>query len=177
MTLQAFGPDDFSGGGRGGQLCRGRLPARVSRSRAGARRGAADQPLDAGRHPLRRRAGPTSTCTSCAPWAAHQRFAAACTRSRSCWRNISESLAAKVRFQKFRIRHPDHRRSGGDGQPDRRVAPESTRADPALHALRHAPFPDQDPHDPRGTFLGANDGASGTALLMELAHDMRDDQG
>ena len=31
------------------------------------------------------------------------------------------------------------------------------------------PFPDQDRHNPRGTFLGANDGASGTALLMELA--------
>src|SRR5690606_29476607 len=39
------------------------------------------------------------------------------------------------------------------------------------------PLPDQDP-DPdqrrRGTFLGANDGASGTALLMELGHHMAD---
>ncbi|MBX7165996.1 MAG: M28 family peptidase [Pirellulales bacterium] len=33
------------------------------------------------------------------------------------------------------------------------------------------PFPDRDPQNPRGTFVGANDGASGTALLMELAHD------
>jgi glutaminyl-peptide cyclotransferase len=36
------------------------------------------------------------------------------------------------------------------------------------------PFPDQDPVNPRGLFIGANDGGSGTALLMELAHDMRD---
>ena len=27
--------------------------------------------------------------------------------------------------------------------------------------------------NPRGTFVGANDGASGVALLMELAHEMR----
>lgn len=34
------------------------------------------------------------------------------------------------------------------------------------------PFPDQDPTNPRGLFVGANDGGSGAALMMELAHDM-----
>jgi hypothetical protein len=34
------------------------------------------------------------------------------------------------------------------------------------------PFPDRDPIRPRGKFVGANDGASGTAMLMELAHQM-----
>ena len=34
------------------------------------------------------------------------------------------------------------------------------------------PFPDQDPYRPKGTFLGANDGASGVALFMELAHSL-----
>lgn len=34
------------------------------------------------------------------------------------------------------------------------------------------PFPDRDREDPRGTFVGANDGASGVALLMELAAAM-----
>ena len=34
------------------------------------------------------------------------------------------------------------------------------------------PFPDRDPVDPRGVFLGANDGASGVALLMELGRFM-----
>lgn len=34
------------------------------------------------------------------------------------------------------------------------------------------PFPDRDPVDPRGVFIGANDGASGVALLMELARAM-----
>ncbi|MFM7249184.1 MAG: M28 family peptidase [Planctomycetaceae bacterium] len=34
------------------------------------------------------------------------------------------------------------------------------------------PFPDRDPDNPRGEFVGANDGASGVALLMELAAAM-----
>jgi hypothetical protein len=34
------------------------------------------------------------------------------------------------------------------------------------------PFPDEDPVNPRGEFVGANDGASGAAVLMELAHAM-----
>ena len=34
------------------------------------------------------------------------------------------------------------------------------------------PYPDRDPVDPRGVFLGANDGASGVAVLMELGRFM-----
>lgn len=34
------------------------------------------------------------------------------------------------------------------------------------------PYPDEDPVDPRGVFIGANDGASGAALFCELAHHM-----
>jgi hypothetical protein len=36
------------------------------------------------------------------------------------------------------------------------------------------PLPMLDPVNPRGTFVGANDGASGVALLMELAHEITD---
>lgn len=35
------------------------------------------------------------------------------------------------------------------------------------------PFPDRDLLKPRGTFIGANDGASGVALFMELAHHIK----
>ena len=35
------------------------------------------------------------------------------------------------------------------------------------------PFPMHDPDDPQGRFVGANDNASGIALLMELAHHMK----
>jgi glutaminyl-peptide cyclotransferase len=34
------------------------------------------------------------------------------------------------------------------------------------------PFPDRDPRNPRGSFIGANDGASGVAVLMELGKAM-----
>ena len=36
------------------------------------------------------------------------------------------------------------------------------------------PFPDRDRRNPRGVFVGANDGASGVALLMELGNHMHD---
>ncbi|MEL6106077.1 MAG: M28 family peptidase [Planctomycetota bacterium] len=36
------------------------------------------------------------------------------------------------------------------------------------------PFPDRDPKNKRGVFVGANDGASGTAGLMELANQLDD---
>ncbi len=39
------------------------------------------------------------------------------------------------------------------------------------------PLPDRDPVDPKGTFVGANDGASGVALLMEMARAMPSLQG
>ncbi len=36
------------------------------------------------------------------------------------------------------------------------------------------PFPDKDLHNPRGLFLGANDGASGVGLLYELGRHMKE---
>ncbi|WP_231744103.1 M28 family peptidase [Stieleria neptunia] len=36
------------------------------------------------------------------------------------------------------------------------------------------PYPDRDRNNPRGVFVGANDGASGTAGLMELANQLDD---
>lgn len=39
------------------------------------------------------------------------------------------------------------------------------------------PFPDQDPRRPKGVFVGANDGASGTAVLCELGRHMGDVKG
>jgi hypothetical protein len=48
------------------------------------------------------------------------------------------------------------------------------RTDRVLLAAHYdtRPFPDNDPVDPKGVFLGANDGASGVAVLMELAAAM-----
>ncbi len=46
-----------------------------------------------------------------------------------------------------------------------------------LSGLRHydtRPYPDQDRRNKKGTFVGANDGASGAAALVELAHHLND---
>jgi len=85
-----------------------------------------------------------------------------------------EECGAEVERQEFKVRHPL------DGfavpmtnliarwHPDRRqrillCAHYDTR-----------PYPDRDPVNPKGEFVGANDGASGTAILMQLARGMRE---
>ena len=88
-----------------------------------------------------------------------------------------QKLGGKVRYQKFRVRHPI------DGTPmsmaNMIVQWHPERRERILLCTHYdtRPFPDQDPRNPRGTFVGANDGASGPALLMELAHHMKDLKG
>jgi len=82
-------------------------------------------------------------------------------------------LGAKVAFQPFDARHPL------DGTPVRMsnivVSWHPESRDRVLVACHYdtRPFPDADPRNPRGTFIGANDGASGVALLMELGHHLQ----
>jgi glutaminyl-peptide cyclotransferase len=85
-----------------------------------------------------------------------------------------ERLGGRVTLQEFDARHPL------DGSKLRLanmiVEWHAERKDRILLAAHYdtRPFPDLDPVDPKGIFLGANDGASGTALLCELAHSMPD---
>jgi len=82
-----------------------------------------------------------------------------------------------VRLQKFRIRHPE------DGTPvsmaNLIVEWHPDRAERVLLCTHYdtRPFPDQDQRDRRGPFIGANDGASGTALLMELGRQVPEMKG
>jgi glutaminyl-peptide cyclotransferase len=83
-----------------------------------------------------------------------------------------EQLGGRVRLQEFNARQPL------DGSTVRLanliVEWHPERKERVLLCAHYdtRPFPDQDPIDRRGIFLGANDGASGTALLCELAHSM-----
>jgi Peptidase family M28 len=81
-------------------------------------------------------------------------------------------LGGKVRLQKFRVRHPQTGKPVAMANLIVEWHPE--RRERILLAAHYdtRPFPDRDPRNPRGTFVGANDGASGTALLMEMAHQM-----
>jgi len=81
-------------------------------------------------------------------------------------------LGAKVQLQRFRAQNPQ-------GGPEVSMAnlivewrPESKERILIATHYDTLPYPLMDRANPRGVFVGANDGASGTALLMALGHDM-----
>ncbi len=83
-----------------------------------------------------------------------------------------QKLGAEVEQQSWRVRHPL------DGTPVPLTNlivhwhPESKQRVLLAAHYDTRPFPDRDPQTPRGRFVGANDGASGVALLMELGNTM-----
>ena len=85
-----------------------------------------------------------------------------------------QRLGGRVRRQEFQIRHP----VTGEGVTVVNLIAtfHPQRTDRILLAAHYdtRPFPDaeRDPRRRRGVFLGANDGASGPALLCELAHHL-----
>jgi glutaminyl-peptide cyclotransferase len=85
-----------------------------------------------------------------------------------------EKLGGQVTLQEFQARHPL------DGSQVKManliVQWHPDRKERILLCAHYdtRPFPDQDPINPRGVFVGANDGASGAALLCELAYSMRE---
>ncbi|MFO0900692.1 MAG: M28 family peptidase [Pirellulales bacterium] len=81
-------------------------------------------------------------------------------------------LGGKVRLQQFRVRHPQTAEPVTMGNLIVEWHPE--RKERILLAAHYdtRPLPDQDLENPQGKFVGANDGASGVALLMELGKHM-----
>jgi hypothetical protein len=85
-----------------------------------------------------------------------------------------QNLGGKVKLQRFRIRHP---RDGSEVRmANLMVSWHPERKERILICAHYdtRPYPDQDRVNPRGLFVGANDGASGPALLMELAQHVRE---
>lgn len=82
------------------------------------------------------------------------------------------NLGAQVRLQEFTARHPV------DGSPVAMANlivtwhPDARERVLLCAHYDTLPLPMLDPVDPRGVFVGANDGASGTAILMELGREM-----
>ena len=79
---------------------------------------------------------------------------------------------AKVELQKFRVRHP---LDGSAVEMANIIVEWKPEAMERFLVCAHydtRPFPDQDRVNPRGVFVGANAGASGTAVLMELGRHM-----
>jgi glutaminyl-peptide cyclotransferase len=79
---------------------------------------------------------------------------------------------AQTQLQAFEVRHPQ------TGEPTTlanlvaRFRPEAAKRYLLCAHYDTRPYPDRDPIDPRGVFLGANDGASGVAALMEFSHHL-----
>ena len=83
-----------------------------------------------------------------------------------------QKLGGQVEFQRFRVPHPK------DGSPVPMAnilihwQPEIASRILLCAHYDTLPYPMEDKENPLGTFVGANDNASGVAILMELAHDM-----
>lgn len=85
-----------------------------------------------------------------------------------------QKLGAEIRFQEFDIAHP---RTGAPVRMKNIICsfhPQSTRRVLLCCHYDTRPFPDQEtaPINREKTFLGANDGGSGVAVLMELGHHL-----
>ena len=93
-------------------------------------------------------------------------------RQQALLREHFTKLGATVQMQEFDIRHP---LDGSRVQMQNMIVHWHPEKKERILLAAHydtRPFPDQDPRNPQGTFVGANDGASGTALLAELGHLM-----
>lgn len=95
-------------------------------------------------------------------------------RQQAYLKPIFEQVGGKVTMQTFEIRHPE----SGDPVPMANMIaswyPERVKRFLVCAHYDTRPFPDQDRRNRRGVFVGANDGASGTAALAELAHHLSD---
>ncbi len=81
-------------------------------------------------------------------------------------------LGAQVSWQEFDTPHP---KNGGPVRMKNLIVSWHPQAKKRVLLCCHydtRPFPDRDKLNPGGIFLGANDGASGVALYMEMAHSI-----
>jgi glutaminyl-peptide cyclotransferase len=83
-----------------------------------------------------------------------------------------QKLGGQVEWQKFRGRHPQEPTWVPMANMIVHWHPESKRRILLCAHYDTLPYPMLDPVNPRGTFVGANDNASGVAVLMELAQEI-----
>jgi hypothetical protein len=83
-----------------------------------------------------------------------------------------QKLGGQVELQRFGVQHPQE----ATVVPMMNIIvhwhPQSTNRILLCAHYDTLPFPLRDKENPQGMFIGANDNASGVAVLMELAHDM-----
>jgi len=84
-----------------------------------------------------------------------------------------QRLGGQVELQRFQATHPVDRSAVPMANLIVRWHPQATERILLCAHYDTLPFPMLDPVDKKGRFIGANDGGSGVAVLMELAHEMR----
>lgn len=93
-------------------------------------------------------------------------------RQQQLLKKFFESQGAAVKMQSFEIRHPETGVPVGLSNLIASWHPNRPKRFLFCAHYDTRPFPDRDSVNPRGVFVGANDGASGVAALMELAHQL-----
>ena len=83
-----------------------------------------------------------------------------------------QALGASVALQQFTSRHPENGSPVTMSNMIVQWHPDRTQRVLLCAHYDTRPFPDQDRQNPRGIFIGANDGASGVAVLMELGRHL-----
>jgi glutaminyl-peptide cyclotransferase len=83
-----------------------------------------------------------------------------------------ETLGGEFRRQEFEIRHPETGASVTLANLIIRFHPAKRERVLLCAHYDTRPYPDRDAKRPKGRFIGANDGASGVAVLMELAQHL-----
>ena len=83
-----------------------------------------------------------------------------------------EKLGGEVELQEFTLRHPVSGINVPAANLIVRWHPDRKKRVLICAHYDTRPFPDRDMRNPQGEFIGANDGASGPALLMELGRHM-----
>lgn len=84
-----------------------------------------------------------------------------------------QRLGGQVELQRFRVAHPVDGSTVSMANLIVHWHPQATERILLCAHYDTLPYPLRDPVDKRGLFIGANDGASGVALLMELGNEMR----
>ena len=101
-------------------------------------------------------------------------------QQQSYLRQWFEPMQAELKLQKFLVRNPLANQAGFNGvQTESELSNFIVRFRPQLKQrllfcchYDTRPFPDRDRRNPQGTFIGANDGASGVAVLCELGRNL-----
>lgn len=95
---------------------------------------------------------------------------AAMQRQQQILTEFFEKRGGKVELQKFNVRHPETGQAVELANLIARWKPTSPKRFLLSAHYDTRPFPDRDPDNPKGRFVGANDGGSGVAALMELSN-------